>query len=64
MYMTREQIAELTGSSRRLTQVDWFANNHWVFAIGADGRPRVSIDEHQRNMVGGKPAEKDLEPVQ
>lgn len=53
MYLTREQLAQLTGMKSSRGQIDWLVQNDWKFAVGQDGRPRVAEAEHLRKMVSG-----------
>lgn len=41
MFMTKEQLHELTGYQKRPNQIGWLRANGYPFEVGADGRPRV-----------------------
>lgn len=44
MFMTAEEVAELTGYVKPKSQIDWLEANRYGFAIGGDGRPKVLRD--------------------
>ncbi|MBU2720393.1 DUF4224 domain-containing protein [Acidithiobacillus ferridurans] len=41
MFLTKDQLHELTGYQNRPQQITWLRSNGYPFEIGADGRPRV-----------------------
>lgn len=63
MFLTAEQVVELTGLVRPSAQTRWLAKNGWKFATRADGRPAVSAREFERHLEGGaRRSAKDAEP--
>jgi len=41
MFLTTNELAELTGYSRPSCQIRWLRQNGWPFAVGGDQRPKV-----------------------
>ncbi len=41
MFLTPEQLVEMTGFKHRPQQIRWLRENGYPFEIGGDGRPRV-----------------------
>ncbi|MBU2774301.1 DUF4224 domain-containing protein [Acidithiobacillus ferrooxidans] len=41
MFLTKDQIYELTGYQNRPQQISWLRENGYPFEIAGDGRPRV-----------------------
>ncbi|WP_075322569.1 DUF4224 domain-containing protein [Acidithiobacillus albertensis] len=41
MFLTKEQLQELTGYQNRPHQIRWLKDHAYPFEIAADGRPRV-----------------------
>jgi len=51
MFLTRQELQDLTGYQRPAYQVRWLRANGWTFTLGADRRPRVARD-HARRQLG------------
>jgi hypothetical protein len=49
-FLSREEIADLTGYQQRRKQTDWLRREGWPFAVGGDGHPRVLREELQRRL--------------
>ena len=49
-FLSREEVADLTGYQQRRKQADWLRREGWPFAIGGDGHPRVLREELQRRL--------------
>ena len=49
-FLSREEVADLTGYQQRQKQCDWLRREGWPFAIGGDGHPRVLREELQRRL--------------
>jgi hypothetical protein len=49
-FLTRDEVADLTGYRQRGKQVNWLRRCGWPFAIGADGHPRVLREELVRRL--------------
>ncbi len=41
MFLSRDEVRELTGYARRGAQIDWLRKRAWPFEIGGDGHPRL-----------------------
>jgi hypothetical protein len=41
MFMTPEEVADLTGYTKASAQIKWLQAEKYGFAIGGDGRPKV-----------------------
>lgn len=52
MFLTPEQLAELTGKRRPSAQIRWLEQNDWQHTVGIDGYPSVLVAECERNLVG------------
>lgn len=57
MFLTPDDIADLTGRKQPKRQIAWLAQNAWKFAVGADGLPKVARSYAEERM-GGKPEQK------
>lgn len=58
MFLTDEQIAEMTGYRSHRKQAEWLATNGYSFDVRSDGRPNVLIQqivERQCKIVDSKP---------
>lgn len=41
MFLTADEVAELTGYVKPGAQIKWLTAERYGFAVGGDGRPRV-----------------------
>ena len=41
MFLTPDEVAELTGYQQQSRQVRWLRDRRYPFDLGADGKPRV-----------------------
>ena len=55
MFLTLEEIEDLTERKRKADQVAWLRKNRVPFLIGANGHPRVSREFISRKLGGGTP---------
>lgn len=53
MFLTPEQIAELTGRIRASQQLAWLRDHGWRHETNAAGRPIVMVAEAERHLLGG-----------
>jgi hypothetical protein len=53
MFLSPEQLEQLTGRRRPSAQIRWLAAHRWAYAVRADGRPVVSTSEAQRQLESG-----------
>lgn len=51
-YLSDEELAEITGYTRRADQIGWLTRNKWTFALSAVSKPVVSR-RHAEIMLGG-----------
>lgn len=52
IFLTQTELADLTERKRKAEQIAWLKCNGFVFAIGANGHARVSL-EHVKARLGG-----------
>jgi hypothetical protein len=50
MFLTRNEIQQLTGYKTPAAQTRWLQDNGFLFKIGADGYPRIMISEVEYHM--------------
>lgn len=64
MFLTADELAELTGRVRWSAQIRWLREKRWAFTVRADGRPVVARQEAERQLVtgAGKPKAVVYEP--
>ena len=62
MFITADDIKELTGRSRKLEQIMWLRENRWNYVVDAHGRPKVARSEFDRHLLGGAPPPTAPEP--
>lgn len=41
MFLTRQDLIELTGAVKRPVQIRWLRDRGYRFEVGADGNPKV-----------------------
>lgn len=58
MFLTADQIADLTGYQRHADQRKWLAARGWVFEVSATGRPIVSNAYAEQRLGGAASKEK------
>ncbi len=51
MFLTANELRELTGRVRPKAQVAWLRRYRWRLALDADGRPKVARAYYERRMV-------------
>lgn len=61
MFLTPDDLKQLTGLKRPSAQVRWLTAHHFKFTVNALGRPSVMIAEVARKHLGG-PAIRQQEP--
>jgi len=65
MFLTRDELTELTGYKKRPGQIRWLAERGYKFEIGRDGRPRVLravIIQALGNYSEERPQKRRVEP--
>ena len=63
MFLTAEQIAQLTGYQKPALQRQWLAQNRYSFDVRADGRPMVSrahYEAHHATRTVHRPSAPNL----
>jgi hypothetical protein len=65
MFMTLEQLKELTGAKSRKRVTHWLDDNGYKYQIGMDGWPRVLVAAVEKRLgatesAKPKPQEPDL----
>lgn len=53
MFLTADELHELTGRRRPSAQIRWLRDHSWTFVERADGRPAVSRREAERQLESG-----------
>lgn len=63
MFLTQEDIQDLTGFKNRKNQIKWLRENGINFLIAGDGRPRV-LHSHIESLIGAtsKTVKRRVEP--
>lgn len=51
MFLTNDQLAELTGFVRPSKQAEWLRREGFEFRVAADGHPRV-LEAHVMKLMG------------
>jgi len=62
LFLTHEEIVELTGSPQRPRQCEWLRANGYIFDIGLDGRPKLARAAVLARQVPGYTANDDDQP--
>lgn len=57
LFLTRDELEELTGYRRPHEQVRWLTKRRWRFEQNAAGAPRVARAYLERRMVGEERSE-------
>lgn len=52
MFLTPENLVELTDRKRPADQITWLRERGYRFEVSATGRPKVMIEEARNHMVG------------
>ena len=53
MFLTRDEIEDLTDAKRKDKQIQWLMDNGIRFVCSSTGRPKVLHSEIERVMLGG-----------
>jgi hypothetical protein len=56
LFLSDEQLADLTGYARPSAQVRWLQRNGVTHYVRADGRPRVPVTAIIAPLAGASPA--------
>ncbi len=52
MFLTAEELAELTGYVRQADQRRWLTKHRWIFEVSVTGRPVVSRKFAEERLSG------------
>ena len=58
MFLTHDELEELTDSPRKGRQIEWLMDHGIRFVTSLSGRPKVLQAEVERVMLGGSRKEK------
>lgn len=50
MYLTADNLAELTGLTQAAAQIKWLEKRGWKFERTAQGQPRVTVAYHAARL--------------
>jgi hypothetical protein len=62
MWLTAEEVHDLTGYDRFADQRRWLLNHAWTFVVSATGRPIVARSYAETQMGSQQPRVKTWEP--
>lgn len=62
MFLSPDDLHELTGRMRKGAQVAWLRHNRWRFVLDADGNPKVSRAYFDHRMTGIETPEPGARP--
>ena len=64
MFLTRDELADLTERKQRRKVIEWLIENGYKFDLAADGWPKVlrAAVEAKLMTVGGKRTNRKTEP--
>ena len=52
MFLTPEEVAELTDRPQPKRQIEWLQTHGWQFEVGDSGRPKVSRSYAETRLAG------------
>lgn len=61
MFLTAEELRELTGYVYNCRQIDWLRRHNWKFEVTAQQRPKVARSYFEFRLGGG--ARQETQPV-
>ena len=61
LFLTPEELREMTGFCRPSKQIEWLRANGFSFRIAADGHPRV-LASHVQRVMGGQTVKEGTTP--
>ncbi len=56
LFLTAEEVRDLTGYQRNADQRKWLSVRGWVFEVAGTGRPIVSVAYAEQRLGGDAPA--------
>ncbi|MBX9900913.1 MAG: DUF4224 domain-containing protein [Burkholderiaceae bacterium] len=63
MFLTVEELVELTGYKYNCRQIDWLRSHGWKFEVTSKQRPKVARSYFE-SRLGGASARQEEKPVQ
>lgn len=63
MFLSPDELQQLTGAKTRPRQLRWLARAGWRFTTDFRGRPIVARAEMERQLVSQEPSEAKSEPA-
>lgn len=51
MFLSPEELRQLTGGAIRRRQIEWLRRERWRFVLDLEGRPRVDRRYYERRML-------------
>ena len=60
MFMTHDQLRDLTDLQASAAQIRWLTKHGFKFEVGASGRPKVLVAEVERQMLSGSRRTREL----
>ena len=62
LFLTSEQLEEMTGYRNHTAQATWLADNGYRFDVRKDGRPNVLLEQVRERQVSMKATERKPGP--
>lgn len=62
MFLSSDELEELTGYKRPSDQRRWFSHRGWAFEVRGDGTNCVLVEEARIRMLSSKPQRRATEP--
>lgn len=62
MFLTAEELQELTGYTFHCRQIDWLRQNHWKFEVTAQKKPKVARSYFESRLGASSPRQEN-QPV-
>ena len=62
MFLTQDELAELTGLTQHAAQRRWLDQFGWIYEVDRNGRPKVAHKYLERRMVEQKNIETGAVP--
>ena len=62
IFLSTDELQELTGRRSNAGWIRWLTKNRWNFAVRADGKPVVAIAEMERHLCGPRAKAVGAEP--
>lgn len=63
MFLTADEVAELTGRKRTADQLKWLLLRGWLHEVNAAGRPIILRSYAENRLSGRKPNQPAISPA-